>query len=68
MVVEGFQPDEVTLGILNQAVSTGSVKKFIKAAEVLEWCPLLLEYDFVFNEVTMMNRDWIGLKLLKHGY
>ncbi|XP_040940745.1 pentatricopeptide repeat-containing protein At1g09900 [Gossypium hirsutum] len=34
---EGFQPNEVTLGILSQVVSNGSMKRFPKVAKVLDW-------------------------------
>lgn len=37
MVVQGFQPNEVTLGILSQVVSNGSMKRFPKVAKVLDW-------------------------------
>ncbi|KAK5803186.1 hypothetical protein PVK06_030827 [Gossypium arboreum] len=36
-LIQGFQPDEVTLRILSQAVSNGSMKRFPKVAKVLDW-------------------------------
>ncbi|MBA0777319.1 hypothetical protein Gotri_005358 [Gossypium trilobum] len=42
MVVQCFQPDEVTLGILSQA----SMKRFPKVAKVLDW---VIKYDFDFE-------------------